>query len=285
MKTKNNLLLLFLAVLMFALCGCSSEENNIVAEPEPEQSSVTSNPVSDSVSDETDKGTYNEIDWDIYITEGEVFGSSAYGTDVYLNEWLNLYCKIPSEYQPSYDLIDSINKINAANKEGFCYEMMALNSEETVILEIDTMPVSNYGTLKEFVLKNYEDLRASFDKVSVNGIKIVCSDDDFSTYSFLGENYLLNARKVETYENDKLARSILYWDLFRIKEDRIIKIQCSAHENQGVDLEDMLSMFTTYTEYKNDILSSAETPTTEDTSLNDGDDTNLPAEDGVSNDG
>ena len=242
---KKAVAFLLFAVFSLSLCGCNSENNNISM---PEKSSEYSQSSHGTTSAESSNVSEDKsIDYDIYISPGEPYSEGIYYTAVFYSEWLNLYTDIPYEMRLDEATVDAINELNFINREqGSIQEMMAVDSDNSKQVNIYVDAIADDETFEQFIKKHYQELRKSYKDVSVNGVQLSDSGDNFSTYTFLGENYLLNTRQSETRYNGKLTRATNWWDLFRMKGDRIIQIQCMATQNSGVKLEDLLSMFKTH---------------------------------------
>lgn len=254
MKMKNTaVLLLFLVVLSLALCGCQSGKNNKSEESNKsyQSSNATTNHNSSIASDDNK--------YDIYITPGEPYKQGVFTTEEFYSEWMNLYCNIPLGMRLDESYIEVIEKNNQIfSDQGQFREMMATNSDESIRIEVFSLSVEKNGDLEQYVKNHYKSLKDTYKKYSVNGIQISYSADNFSTYSFLGEQYLLNTSKTETRRDGKISRVGNTWDLFRVKGDYIIQIQCYVQKqekdvelNSDVELEDLLSMFTTYEDHFN----------------------------------
>lgn len=246
---KAVVLLLFLAAISLELCGCQSEKNIESKESKTsyQSSHETANTDNSNVSDDE----VNE--YDIYISTGEPYKQGVFTTKEYYSEWINIYCNIPLDMRPDKSFLEAIETNNKIfGQKGELQEMIVESSDGSsgVYIYIISLNKDN-ETLEWYVKKYYQEINDSYKKNSVNGISISCSGDNFLTYSFLGEDYLLNTRQVETRYNGKLRRALNYWDLFRVKGDHIIFIQCNADQNSGVELENLLSMFTTYDSHFN----------------------------------
>lgn len=269
---KAVVLLLLLAVLSLTLCGCKSGEKTYQGSSKPNQSSHEQTSINSS-NVSNDSGN---------TTSSEPYKKGILTTREFYSEWLNLYCDIPLELRLDNDSIETLEKYNkAVSKEGSFIEMWATNSVDsgsTLEMWIYTYSIEKNGNQEAFVKKNYQGIRDAYKKASVNGIQISCSEDNFSTYSFLGEDYLLNTTHTETRRDGKLNRKGTTWDLWRTKGDYIICIQCMVYDKElekDLELDDYLSMFITYDAHFNpDSVSSTESSSVENSTENNNSDDN-----------
>lgn len=244
---------LVVAALTLTLAGCKSGEKSSNT---PQSRHETANSSSSS-SSSSNSSSINSSDvsgsseYDMYISSGEPYKQGTFTIGEFYSEWLNIYCDIPFEMRLDEKTMQAIKELNdAAKSQGQFREMMMVNSNSTQRVEIFTASVAKNGTLEQYVKKYYQDIRKSYKEGSVNGMQLSCSDDDFSTYSFLGEDYLLNKLQTEVRRDGNLQRELSTWNLFRVKNDYIIQIQCSVTYESGKNIsgkpEDLLSMLTTY---------------------------------------
>lgn len=250
MKFKSILAMVLTLAVVVSMTACSNSEkqNNSVNDKEyetEESSTSTTNMDNSNIAD--DNNVADDTYYDIYITSGEPYEQGVLTTTEYYSKWLNIYCDIPSDLRPDEETLGLLETINQYyGEKGQIEEMVAFNSDNTIVIYLYAFSVADNGTLDQYIEKHYQELEDSREQYSVNGIQITNSGENFSTYSFLGENYLLNTYQTETRYNGELSRALNYWDLFRVKGDRIIQIQFMANQIVDIELDDFVSMFTTY---------------------------------------
>lgn len=243
---KTNVLLLLLAVLSFALCGCKNEKGNGSKESSISERS-SSETSSKTSSEATSADNEHNSEYDIYITPGEPYEQGVLSEMEFYSKWMNLYCDISYRMRLDDNTLKTIKQSNEDFKgSGQTWEMTAQTFDGKASINIYAISVAENGSLDQYVNKHYQSLKDDYKEYSKNGLEFSISDENFSTCSFLGEKYLLNTHKFTARDNGEINRVMNYMDFWRVKGDRIIYITLMAYQDSRVDLEDLVSMFTTY---------------------------------------
>ncbi len=237
-----------LIVTVTLLCGCCLSISDLTSEP-PDTTVYTEPP-------DTAAPTAPEETEAPEVTSK--YRPGTYTTDGYSSQWLDLSFRAEWPLELTEDNLEINTVYNQALRNNSAYntfEEMAYywSGTNDQALTIYVTPLQKTSTaLEDLIADEWQSIVSSYREVSQSeigqklSIKSILEQDKTEEISYLGNAYTLQAYQVVIYHGTEFFDHLYYWNLYRVVDDHLIRIQFSRDYSQNWDLDFFLSLFTSY---------------------------------------